>query len=477
MKFLVVLFTFLAVACATAGTYCVGPAATGGGSGADWDHLKAWSATPARGDIWYLRDGNYTSKTFSVATSGTTLITIKKATLTDHVTETGWLSAMADQATFGAAVTPTPSVCPWPTPTPTAPPQGRIKFDTGYFVFDGQNGGGPGAWDSNLGYKIYTHKASECVRINASNITVKHFECEGDGDNDGSDNQDAVAVWGGANVTISYYYFHGIGRCPFFLSSSNFIAEYGHVGTYDQNCQGDHDEIASIWQFSGTLGDHTFRYNLFTEIQSTGGIMWDNHLNHSASCYVYGNMFVKAPGSGAWDQANGLVGGWTGNNAEDCYNLIVYNNDFVNIPSGQACISTLPVRYSGNVVENNLFYNVPTSPSYGIVGLHDYNHYINSGGNHNEPHGGTANSGDPFVTSNNANAALDDFHLIASTVAGVSLNGGAALASPFNVDVGGNIRRRRTKGAYEYTGDWYTLALDPFTGSADGLIKTGVNRR
>src|SRR5207249_4393292 len=76
-------------------TYCVGPSATGNGSGTDWINQKAWSDTPARGDTWYLRGGTYSSKSFSVAESGTTLITVKKASPTDHVNDTGW------QASYG----------------------------------------------------------------------------------------------------------------------------------------------------------------------------------------------------------------------------------------------------------------------------------------------------------------------------------------------------------------------------------------
>lgn len=81
-----------------AANICVGLTTTGGGSGSDWNNLKAWSGTPARGDTRYLRDGNHSYKNFNTPVSGTTLITIEKATATDHATDTGWVSAMANQA-------------------------------------------------------------------------------------------------------------------------------------------------------------------------------------------------------------------------------------------------------------------------------------------------------------------------------------------------------------------------------------------
>ena len=51
--------------------------------------------------------------------------------------------------------------------------------------------------------------------------------------------------------------------------------------------------MASIWAFGEHVGDVTFRHNLFTDIKSTGGIMWDNSSNTAASLNVYGNVFYK----------------------------------------------------------------------------------------------------------------------------------------------------------------------------------------
>ena len=88
---------------ASAATYCVGPSATGNGSGSDWNNQKAWSSTFTRGDTWYLRGGTgYGDVSFTSASSGTTRNTIKKATASDHVTETGWVAAYGtDQASCG----------------------------------------------------------------------------------------------------------------------------------------------------------------------------------------------------------------------------------------------------------------------------------------------------------------------------------------------------------------------------------------
>src|SRR5882672_257443 len=96
---------------------CVGPSATGNGSGVDWNNLKAWSGTPSRGDTWYLVDGGYAGKTLNTAHSGTTVITIKKATVAEHGgISTGWSDTLGD----GQATMPS------------------LTIQTGYWVVDGQ---------------------------------------------------------------------------------------------------------------------------------------------------------------------------------------------------------------------------------------------------------------------------------------------------------------------------------------------------
>jgi hypothetical protein len=76
---------------ASAATHYVRPGATGANSGADWSN--AWTAMPSsltRGDTYYLADGSYGYRTFSDNASGSAYIYIKKATVADHGTATGW---------------------------------------------------------------------------------------------------------------------------------------------------------------------------------------------------------------------------------------------------------------------------------------------------------------------------------------------------------------------------------------------------
>src|SRR3989338_10419935 len=116
--------------------------ATGTGSGSDW--INAYTSLPAtliRGDTYYIADGNYATYTVDDAVSGTSVITIKKATASDHGTETGWDSSYGDgQAAF------------------TSP----FNIRTSYITFDGivDSGSDPNTY----GFKIDT--PSNCNQDN-----------------------------------------------------------------------------------------------------------------------------------------------------------------------------------------------------------------------------------------------------------------------------------------------------------------------
>src|SRR5947209_7094521 len=85
--------TFVSAAC-----HVVTPNGAGSRDGSTWDNAFAWPppATLIRGDVYYIATGNYTAGyRFNTPESGTTPITIKKASPTDHCTDTGF------QASFG----------------------------------------------------------------------------------------------------------------------------------------------------------------------------------------------------------------------------------------------------------------------------------------------------------------------------------------------------------------------------------------
>lgn len=406
----------------------------------DWtnafDQLTSAETAAARGDTIYVADGTYTAVTFNTATSGTTLITIKKATIADHGTSTGWSDTYGDgQAVFGA-----------------------FTITTAYWLFDGQVGGGPGSWKTGFGFKISHSAATPLIDINVTTgdqVTFRHIELEGTSNSSGGGGiaQDAINMQGSDGFTISYFYMHAIGRSPFFLSPGDgFLAEYGYIGDYVSTPSA-HAEAASIWANAGAFptATTTFRYNVFGFITGTGGIMWDNSSNHSARLDVYGNVFWVDSAYPSFDNsANGVIGGWTGGGGEDFYNAHVYNNTFINITGPGEVLGTLPARSGSNEARNNLFYTVTDPGGSGSVwGTITHNHFISTSTV------GTSTStsvGNPFT-----NYTGLDFSLTAGTTAGTT------LGSPYDVDM-----LVHTRGG-DGTWDRGAVEFAPVVGSSHAL--------
>jgi chitodextrinase len=388
------------------------------GNGADWTNaLAALPATLTRGSTYYIADGSYPG--YTVDDAGTTVITIKKATVADHGTNTGWVSTYGDgQAIFS----------------------GTLAFSTSNVLVDGQTGGGLGNWtglSAPFGFKVNAGIGQEGILVTSgTGVTVRHIEVEGDhGDIDGAfPNNDAVSFRSGpsSGFTLSYAYLHDMGRTIFFsnVAATGVVIENTYTGMMESTA-GEHAETASIW---GGSSNWTFRNNLFAYAEGTGGLMFEGN-----DFKVYGNVFYQLPGQ-TWEAGNGVIGSWT---VSTVTNLKVYNNTFVNIRNGVVFGALFTAPVTGNVASNNLFYGVSTGIKSSIATF-DNNHYITSSITGTGETGATTGTTDPFVDYVNL-----DFRLKAATPSG------ASLASPYNVDALGNTRGTGgtwDKGAYEYTG-------------------------
>lgn len=404
---------------------------------ADW--INACPTLPRnlrRGVTYYVASGRYLPTggddafRLDAPASGTTPIVIRKATAADHGTNNGWQASYAiGQAVFSRT----------------------LEINSSNWVIEGQTGGGASyRWQGDFGFGVVSTSSTDAmIRIGwdgrrgtivpgVSNVTVRHIEIVGMGSNSpdgGGYSNDGLAVYGASNVTLSSYRMHHIGRCPFFLSGHNLVIEQGWVESFYTGKT--HAEIASIWGFGGVLGDVTLRNNLFTDVQSTGGIMWSTKDYPSAKLRIYGNTFYRRPGT-AWPAANGLVGGWT---AEMVSNVMLYNNNFINVD--QESLSVLPQKFANNYAYNNIFYN-SQEPDFKIFAGHDNNLFIRSGDAHGEVSGVAVPAGaDPFV-----DATKFDFRLNAPTQSGKTLtpsyDGKDAFGTVRGVD--GNWDR----GAFEY---------------------------
>ena len=406
-----------------AANHYVRKGASGNGTGTDWTNActdftgSCAAASLVRGDTYYVAAGAYASPTFKAPDSGSTMITVVRATTGSHGTSTGWSDSYDGQATFG----------------------GHIIFNSDYWVLDGVTGGGPSNWMGPMGFSISPTDANPGIDIGSTKyVTIRHIEVYGNQNDSGGGGtaQDGVASGGATNFTLSYWYIHNMGRCIFFFVPINTaLIEYGYSGLYVSTSAA-HAEIASIWGGSNGI---QFAYNMFAYSAGTGGLIFDNHENpNGAGMQVYGNVFYDA--NGTWQGGNGAIGGWTGANGEQYHNVSIYNNTFYNLAI--APLGNLSQIYSGNTVYNNIFYNTATV-QFNVYGTHDYNYSINSG-SLGEAHGQSSPTTNPFVSVSGLN-----FGLLADT------NAGIALASPYNLDPFGVTRGASgvwDRGAYQVSG-------------------------
>ncbi len=413
------ILTFLAASLvAKAANYCVGPSATGSGSGADWNNLKAWSGTPARGDTWYLVAGNYSSKIFSVSASGTTLITIIKATASNYtnVTAAGWSSSMANQAVFSAPIT----------------------FTTSYWVFDGITGGmttNTTAYGFSIAQSQY---ASQFGSSSIQNITCSHIYALAISGDPGSGGKyafgDIGSTAGSSNITFSYNLLDGW-QVFFFCSgpggqSSHVNWVIDHNICVNQTSYSDAHGCsvdADYGMTSPVISFNIFRHYAAPDSCATCTIEANN--GDISGAEVYGNVFDGCV------NCNEVIGGTS---AGRFGTSVIYNNTFYSCTSSAnpPWFGAGTLGGSGNIAYNNLIVNMQGNVGAGVTD--DYNAYYSTTSIPSETHG-QISSGNPFN-----NEPGWDYTLKANTSPGV------ALSAPYSVNMFGNTRTTWTRGAFEY---------------------------
>ncbi|MEK7642063.1 MAG: LamG-like jellyroll fold domain-containing protein, partial [Patescibacteria group bacterium] len=281
-----------------------------------------------RGNTYILAPGTYSGRTLSTPTDGTKTITIK--------------SDGTGQAVFSSG----------------------ISFTSGYWIFDGVK---RTSWTTGYGIKV-NHQSGSGFNIEGPNVTIRYVEVQGNGGDGGGSwpNNDSIAwrtTGNGDNTLIQYSYLHEAGRCIFFSnqSVSGVVIEHTYTGDLE-SVDAEHAEIASIW---GGSTDWTWRYNIFTHSEGTGGLILEGN-----NFKIYGNIFYQPPGI-SWDAGNGVIGTWT---ASTLTNAKVYNNSFVNVRNGRILGSLYTSPTTGNEAKNNLFYGVtvPITSSLFPVQSHDH---------------------------------------------------------------------------------------------------------
>ena len=461
---------------------------TGGGSfnGSDWNNACngftgscAAGSALVRGDTYYVADGDYSSDSSSVVgvsfvepLSGTTRITIKKATVASHGTSTGWSDTMGD----GEAIFDT------------------ISFGTGYWTIDGQVGAisaaaaaAGSAPETTFGFRITTYNCAPGTQNVQSNILMgaagasidlHYVNVEGCGTavledgtagpawpttctptggcglaNDGINDNNAGAATTDRNW--SHLYIHDFTRNPITINDVDDVL-MEHL-TIARVYSSDLDIHGQCMQFTRPPMDNiTVRYSTFIDVAGTACLsMLGGAEGTYSNIYFYGNLLFTSAGVsagvncgsvGQFLYSPGAVYGREHNSGTINYNgVYVYNNTFYETACPETFISNVGSTTSTNIVnQNNIYVNSVWQFAPLEVDTNGYNYYYNnSGGNvpsgeNNQQNG----SGDPFV-----NAAAYNFALSADT------NAGTTLASPFDTDPLGVTRAvdgTWTRGAFEF---------------------------
>lgn len=441
--FLVAMATLLSHSVAFASNHYVRASSTGNGSGSDWTNACAdftgscAVASLVRGDTYYIAAGpGYAAQNWNKAASGTLPITIRRATVADHGTDTGWDNAFDGRVIWGYGHT----------------------VSTGFWIFDGVSAGN---MTDGTSYGFYFNHGSNCsndqkiVSIGATDVTFRYLAmdmCAPSFD---------FAKWcfeitpGANNTVISHAYC--VNSIDFIQTNGDQAqrnATYEYV--YTKNNGGSATNHGEVYQL--VCNGCTIRYNYFADCSSTSCISGNAGTAPGApnliplfNTKIYGNIFNHV------DAGNGVIhaAGSTG-----IAGTLFYNNTIVNQTTGpffdECSGHTCPSGSGNNVVQNNLIWN--GNCSLGQLGLsgdsHDYNTFLSCAGSPpSEPNRQTGNY-NPFVSS-----ATNDFHLASYSPGACSstttLCAGTPLPSPYDVDPDGNTRGGDgvwDRGAYEFGG-------------------------
>ncbi|MGZ6449796.1 MAG: hypothetical protein ACXWRA_17290, partial [Pseudobdellovibrionaceae bacterium] len=270
---------------ALAANHYIRQGATGNGSGSDWTNActgftgSCADSSLVRGDTYYVADGSYGSQDFYQGASGSLVITIKKATIANHGTATGWSDTYGDgQATFGS----------------------YISFFSSNWVFDGVSGID---YQAGHGFKVDNSASDDTNLImfgmpggaGVSNVTVSHIDLIGAGYNQAIVNDRGFFSnsSNSYNFTISHNFISGV-FVPFGTRQINtMLVEYNYV-------EGNHstpEAHGEFWSDTGT-DNVIFRYNRIKNPEGTavffignGGAGEPTNDNTSSNWQIYGNTF------------------------------------------------------------------------------------------------------------------------------------------------------------------------------------------
>lgn len=427
-----------------AATYYVKPVASGAANGTSWTDAFGAAFTPARNNVYYIADGNYGARTWATVNSGTSTITIRKATVADHGTSAGWSDSLGDgEAVWGAWIVP-----------------------TDYWVFDGQwrTVDSTNNWDGaasgiDYGFRIVGGGVNgKTLRLDSGGVGADHCTftyCDFVGGGSGTGNADDVVYGLGASdtVTFSHCSLRDSDRTIFLLRGEwqHLLVEYSFMGR-NNSTPANHGEL-----LSDVGSDYlTFRNNVIEDTEGTtagfavlNGFGSKTSENTANGWKIYGNVIRSTAAGGGISYGVLLVANNPPNNENWMDNLYFANNTVVNLNVDWEMMMVMDKPGSGNTVVNNVFFN--NTPGAGTgdtafvnMGTTSYNWYYNTASS------GDAGAGKSICTSSCSsyfqNAAGSNMALAAPLP-------GTALAAEYGTDMFENSRGADgtwDRGAFEF---------------------------
>jgi hypothetical protein len=405
-RFLIIVFAVVFLPqFSLAANYYVRADATGLNNGSDWKN--AWTRLPenlGRGHVYSVADGTYGNYIFDDSASGSQYIEIRKATESDHGTDTGWVSAYGDGVAY------------W----------GELSFQTSYYIFDGVRGYGRDAEEYGFQQNFANRSSpAKALDVDGSYITIRHLKSFWSNRDNLSEVQSRwleATTGSPTNITISYCYIKELPGLPFyFIASSNVIVEYLVLEGMHSDATF-HAEIAS----NRGLSNLTVRHSWFMDGTGTGG--WMSMEGNNTDWKIYGNVFEQTSKGGGYGHGTFADNMQAGTVTSGLF----YNNTISNHTDGWRSGLSFWATTSSVESRNNIARN---SVGFGNLGVNVASHnYLSSCPT--EPEFNTSieanlqqDSLDPFVDS----ARDNDGDLTDWRLSGTNLpRPGFSLPAPFN---------------------------------------------
>ncbi len=425
---------FWGLACYASDKYIM-PGTTGAGSSwSDPMDMPSSSAAWERGITYWLAGSDIKYEQISIRnTSGSGVLTLKKATDTEHGTDTGWLTAYGTKQAL----------------------LGTINIYASDIVIDGAQGKDR----SGHGFKIVGSAGPNTRGINLpsganhNNVTVRNVEITSPNipiiDNCIDRNictNTGVYIFNATGVLLEHIWIHDVATPFHFINTTNITVSHS-IAERNDSVATHHSEGMSV---NGT-NNLIIKNNEFVDIDGTAVFAF---MNRGAvnGVKIYNNI-IRYTGVSAKQKlslGNGVL--TCTNTGTVCSNLGYYNNTHINIPAygGDIDIGSGGTAYAWEVI-NNIWWcatNATCGPANHTVGAqitYDKNWYGGLSYNTGENGAIYQASEDPFVNSN-----AHDFSLGAGKT---PIGAGRNLSSIFTTDYKGDTRITWDIGAYAYNPD------------------------